>query len=156
MALVPFLPRELGDEFGVERVGLGLADLALLLPLEEERVERPGPGFLLEEEGEQTEVVDAACLHRVGDRVPRGRAAERLGVVPESLEARAGVLVALAGPKEIPSSVDDGGIEMFLGDVDTDVEGVLEGGLRGAGPHRSTVGAARRLRRCLPHSFLRL
>ena len=60
-------------------------------------------------------------------------AAECLGVVPEPLEARAGVLVVLAGPKEVPSNVDDSGIEMFLGDIDTDVEGVLEGGAPGRG-----------------------
>jgi hypothetical protein len=51
--LGPFPPRELGDELGVQRVGLGLADPARLLPLEEKRVERPCSGVLLEEEGEQ-------------------------------------------------------------------------------------------------------
>ncbi len=78
-------------------------------------------------------MVDTARLHRVGDGSPRGSAAERWGIVPELLEARAGVLVALGGPKENPSGVDEGGIEVLLGDVDADVEGVLEGRLRGRG-----------------------
>ena len=154
--LVPFLSRELGYELGVQRVGPGLADPALLLPLEEQRVERPGSGVLLEEEGKQTEVVDTARLHRVGDRTPLGSEAERVGIVSELLEARAGVLVALGGPKESPSSVDDGRIEVLLGDVDADVEGVLKGRLRGSGPHRSVVGSGRQLRPRLPHSFLHL
>jgi hypothetical protein len=153
--LVPFLPRELGDELGVQRVRLGLADPALFLPLEEKRVERPGSGVLLEEEGEQPEVVDATRLHRLGDRAPRRRAAERWGIVPELLDARAGVLVALGSPKEIPSNVDDGRIEGLLGDVDADVEGVLKGRLGGAGPHRSAIQSARQHRLRFPHSFLR-
>ena len=122
----------------------------------EQRVERPGSGVLLEEGGEQPEMVDAARLHGVGDGSPRGSGAERLGIVPKLLEAQAGVPVALGDPKEIPSSVDDGGTRVLLGDVDADVVGVLQGRLRGAGPHRSAVGSVRQLRRRLPHSFLRL
>ena len=46
--LVPFLSGELRDELGVECVGLGLAYSALLLSLEQQRVERPGSSPFLE------------------------------------------------------------------------------------------------------------
>lgn len=59
-------------------------------------------------------MLGSARLHRVGDWAPRGRAAERLVVVPEPLEARAGVLEVLGGPVQVPASVDNGESEMFL------------------------------------------
>lgn len=99
-------------------------------------------------------MVDALGFGGAGDGVRRRRVTQGLGIVPEPREAQADVVVTPDGSNQVPSSLDDGSIEVLLRDIDAHVEGVVEGWLRGSGPHRLSVRSTRRRRRGFPYRFL--
>lgn len=121
--LVPLRPGILGDAPGVDGVGLGLAEGAPLLLLEEEGVERPDVRPLLHEEVEEIHVVDSARLHSVGDGEVE-TVTEGLGVRPELVVSLRGIGIRGAGGDHVAETIQHGHLERLLRHVDSHVEAV--------------------------------